>query len=1046
MVSTHLEAQVTSIASHPNWAVAILLSMKELTILCINLYLPPLSIHSQIETLWKEVESFITSLINKYPTALPLVGGDLNARLGHKDDFLANKFQFTPSLVENEQYFPSRLSLDSIANFARLCLWCIFNKLNLTILNGSAPGDYPGQFSFWTASRASTIDYLAVASGLAKRVNKFEILFRSESDHFPLALYCTLDRDYIKHRDYTHLDASIVLGRQKIKWSCQLKDNVNGWLNTQQARLIHAKLTNPRDKDSILDLYGELIETLNPLLSKVNTKYHRYNSQSAKWFDQECVAAKKNLLRLLNEFKLNPSPYLKTRVLENKRAFKIIIKKKKREMMMENWRIIIEVAKSKNTAEFWRLTSSQSNLDPFFTSNTISATKWMQFFSALYNDLPSVAFIPESLDTIPQWPQVAISEIKQLIQELKCGKAPGSDFISPDLLKSNIDWWAPILASLFTYIDQTAQIPYDWGLAIIIPIFKKGLRSEPSNYRPISLLNVISKLYAKHLCLKLCNWLDQENILEDEQAGFRSGRSSMDHCLILQYLIHKYVTTAKGSLYVAFIDLKAAFDTIPRNQLWAKLANSSIDKRLLHLMVMLHKDTTLQVRFSNEGNLTKPVNTQKGVRQGCILAPFLFNFYVDSLIKGFQNSDIHAPKLDDKKIPLLMYADDAGILSQTKIGLKRALLILSQQCKDEHLNINYEKIKIMHCNNRFRKHRWFIDGHIIDQVKCFRYLGVNFQYKGGHYAHIHSVTDSAKKSALAILRFFQTKGGRFIPAALKLFSAKALPQMLFGAQLGPYRSYVLLERVQSKFLRDLYKTPNCTQNAILRQESGLLKVETRAWLTTINYWLRIYLLPKGLIPKLLAVSSQFPWNRKIIDKIQTLGLDPTHLIELGFKTAKAVVRQRLLDIDLQEESTALPIGYSTLKGWPGNSSAPYLTSISIPKYRWAFSRARFNTFPSAFLEGRFLNRPPELRLCPCDTAQPESISHILLHCPFYDNIRKYLILPLLPHYTRHSSLSPYNNDILVKFLLRDKVPSISNSVAKFLYISTRIRSQRMSEQ
>ena len=126
MVSTHLEAQVTSIAPYPNWAVAILLSMKELTILCINLYLPPLNIHSQIDTLWKEVKSFITSLIIKYPTALPLVGGDLNATLGHKDDSLANKFQYTPLLVENEQYFPSRLSLDSIANFVGLCLWRVF--------------------------------------------------------------------------------------------------------------------------------------------------------------------------------------------------------------------------------------------------------------------------------------------------------------------------------------------------------------------------------------------------------------------------------------------------------------------------------------------------------------------------------------------------------------------------------------------------------------------------------------------------------------------------------------------------------------------------------------------------------------------------------------------------------------------------------------------------------------------------------------------------------------------------------------------------------
>ena len=201
-----------------------------------------------------------------------LIGGDFNARLGHNDDSFAKEFQFSPPTIDGEQYFPSRFSLDTKVNFSGLCLWRVFNKLNLITLNGSAPGDQPGQFTYWTTSGASTIDYLAISPGLALRVNKFEIISRSESDHLPLTLYCNFDTDLLKPRSQLHLDTSVEPAKQRITWSFQLNNRIRTWLESQQARMIHSELSNPGNA-FILETYGEFTQILTSLLSSTSSKH-----------------------------------------------------------------------------------------------------------------------------------------------------------------------------------------------------------------------------------------------------------------------------------------------------------------------------------------------------------------------------------------------------------------------------------------------------------------------------------------------------------------------------------------------------------------------------------------------------------------------------------------------------------------------------------------------------------------------------------------------------------------------------------------------------
>ena len=105
-----------------------------------------------------------------------------------------------------------------------------------------------------------------------------------------------------------------------------------------------------------------------------------------------------------------------------------------------------------------------------------------------------------------------------------------------------------------------------------------------SAYLTVSLLSILGKLYARYRNNRLITWIEEEDILGNEQAGFRKNCSTFDHCIVLNHLAEKYMGCHGNGLFAAFIDLKSAFDSIPRGKLWEKFYSSSIDKRLLYLI------------------------------------------------------------------------------------------------------------------------------------------------------------------------------------------------------------------------------------------------------------------------------------------------------------------------------------------------------------------------------------------------------------------------------------------------------------------------------
>ncbi len=164
-----------------------------------------------------------------------------------------------------------------------------------------------------------------------------------------------------------------------------------------------------------------------------------------------------------------------------------------------------------------------------------------------------------------------IDEIERQTINLKNGKASGIDAIINEFIKHSPSQMISLLTKYFNLILVSSIIPSDWSLGIIIHIYKnKGNVNDPDNYRVITLLSCIGKFFTMVLNNRLSIFLEINNLLGEEHAGFQAGYSTLDHVFTLHCIIDLYISKKK-KLYCAFVDYRKAFDTVDRSHLWQKV-------------------------------------------------------------------------------------------------------------------------------------------------------------------------------------------------------------------------------------------------------------------------------------------------------------------------------------------------------------------------------------------------------------------------------------------------------------------------------------------
>ena len=152
---------------------------------------------------------------------------------------------------------------------------------------------------------------------------------------------------------------------------------------------------------------------------------------------------------------------------------------------------------------------------------------------------------------------------------------------------------------------------------------------ECSNYRGISLLSVPGKVYARIIERRLRAKVEDQ--IEEQQSGFRPGRSVQDHIFTVRQVTEKFLER-NNDLHLCFIDLEKAFDTVRRDELWQSLNEHKVNRNLIEAVQSFYNKPTCAVRVA--GNLSEEFEVDIGVRQGCILSPLLFIIFMDSVAKA----------------------------------------------------------------------------------------------------------------------------------------------------------------------------------------------------------------------------------------------------------------------------------------------------------------------------------------------------------------------------------------------------------------------------
>ena len=263
--------------------------------------------------------------------------------------------------------------------------------------------------------------------------------------------------------------------------------------------------------------------------------------------------------------------------------------------------------------------------------------------------------------------EATLEEVRNGVKKLKLRKAPGVCGVLPEMLKAGGE-----------VVVKWLILVIDWRKAQIIPIFKKGSRLECSNYRGISLLSVVGKVYAGVLNDRV-KLITAEKVM-DEQGLFRAGRGCNDQVFTVRQIMEKTIEKDKV-VYMVFVDLEKACDKVNRKKLWRVLEEYGVEGGLLLAIQSLYEGGKASVRIGDRESDWFGVN--RGVRQGCTPSPLLFNVFVDKVTREARGGFVREVKLSTGEVGVLLYADDMVLMVEPEEGLQSNLQVLSEAMEED---------------------------------------------------------------------------------------------------------------------------------------------------------------------------------------------------------------------------------------------------------------------------------------------------------------------------------------------------------------------------
>ena len=384
--------------------------------------------------------------------------------------------------------------------------------------------------------------------------------------------------------------------------------------------------------------------------------------------------------------------------------------------------------------------------------------------------------------------------------------------------------------------DRNIPWQYSW----LTPILKKGSKDNVMSYRCINLSTCLEKIMTKIINNRLNSWLEGNHVIHESQIGFRKGHSTLDNIFILREIIQIY-NNRKAPLYLCFIDLSKAFDSISKRKLKDKLDNTIPNSRILKLIKNLIDNKRYKILY--EGEESDIFTLRNGIPQGVSLSPTLFCIFMNDLLTIMDGNIaiLDLTKINEVTITALMYADDILLCSETQDGLIKQIGIVNQYCDDNGLKINYNKTKIMvkNVNTKYShvniKHGSSVTA--IEIVQEYKYLGMFIANSDRKY--IELLENKGKKSSYTTaktLREFGHVNGKILKDTFEILT---LSQMRYCGEFLFYKNLKDLNRIQLQFYKRFCYLKSSTANYCIIGEFGIKPFEFLFYKAAIRLWIKL---------------------------------------------------------------------------------------------------------------------------------------------------------------------------------------------------------------
>ncbi|VDI79116.1 Hypothetical predicted protein [Mytilus galloprovincialis] len=759
------------------------------------------------------------------------------------------------------------IDLTSMSTSGKLtCFSNFLNDRNLCpapLLQGRVGPKYT--FRSKDLTKRSLLDYICVPEYLSNDIFTLEIKSNCPyevSDHYPV--FVQLNIDLLSRTSNTYN-----INKKTLKWS-NADDFELKMYQTEIDKLLNFETNSDNLSKGDVDRFSSLL--INALHMAANScipvgTFRPY--LKPYWKNQNlnnCHFEQRNARRKwINNNKTRETTDLSYIEYKNKkrefRKRKRIAEKLWQEEKFED----IKLAAEMDIGEFYQRVRRMRKSGPSTTKLSYNGTEatndssicelWGEYFRDLYSEQPTECFnetffheITSKVQTyfensdkasIPELEkEITLEEIREQINTLKCGKAPGPDRITNEHILYGGDQVIKCLCTLFNMILKTEYLPVCFRHGIIIPLYKGSNKDKtnPNSYRAVTLTSVLGKLLEKIFLCRIQNVLENINnvVPHGLQFGFVKEHGSIPAIYTLKESIRYYIERC-SYVFSIFLDNEKAFDRIWQDGLLFKLWNAGITGKIWKIIHMSFKTATAHVQYNRLNSQVFPI--KQGVGQGRVMSAWLFALFINDLITqlletncGLMIGHIH--------IPTILLADDTTLLSGTKSGLQQMLNVVNKYAytwrlkynatKSTHLLFKPAKTTIKHNES---KYEFCLGETKVPMKQSIIYAGTLIDSNMKSYDRTDKACKKMKMNLHSLYSIGLNRSGMNSITNTTIWKRIVLPTALYSCELWGTLTFAetkMLEQTQRYFVRFVLgldkrsPTDSCTSTVGLWSIQGLI--------------------------------------------------------------------------------------------------------------------------------------------------------------------------------------------------------------------------------